>query len=153
MVVELLDLHSQWMNIDEARSPLHLIFIEEPEVHLHAQLQQVFIREVLNILPIEGEDASHYHSQLVVTTHSSHILYERGFQLIRYFRRQSVGDGQSSEVLNLSSFYNKTENLTRGFLERYLEIRLISTKEKIRYSAGHGDCSMFVAPERFRISQ
>jgi predicted ATP-dependent endonuclease of OLD family len=42
MVVELLDRHEQWMDIEEDRPPLHLIFIEEPEVHLHAQLQQVF---------------------------------------------------------------------------------------------------------------
>jgi hypothetical protein len=33
MVVELLDLHSQWLDVEENRAPLHLIFIEEPEAH------------------------------------------------------------------------------------------------------------------------
>ncbi len=84
MVVELLDLHAQWKNIEDDRPPLHLVFIEEPEAHLHAQLQQVFISKVLDILAIEGDDATHYHSQLIVTTHSPHILYERGFRPIRY---------------------------------------------------------------------
>ncbi|UFS72477.1 ATP-dependent endonuclease [Geomonas sp. RF6] len=122
MVVELLDLHAQWMDIEENRPPLHLIFIEEPEAHLHAQLQQVFIRKVLDILSIEGADAIYYRSQLAVTTHSPHILYERGFRPVRYFRRSTTAAGQSSEVLNLSAFYAGTENPTRDFLERYLKL-------------------------------
>lgn len=122
MVVELLDLHTQWLDIEENRPPLHLVFIEEPEAHLHAQLQQVFIHKVLDILSIKGEDATQYRSQLVVTTHSPHILYERGFRPIRYFRRYSSSTGQSSEVLNLSAFYADTENPTRDFLERYLKL-------------------------------
>lgn len=122
MVVELLDCHAQWMDIEDNRPPLHLIFIEEPEAHLHAQLQQVFIREVLNILMIEGEEQAFYSSQIVVTTHSSHILYERGFQPIRYFRRCSTAVTQYSDVLNLSAFYAETANPTRDFLERYLKL-------------------------------
>lgn len=122
MVVELLDLHAQWMDIEENRPPLHLIFIEEPEAHLHAQLQQVFIRKVLNILEIDGNDRPYYSSQLVVTTHSPHILYERGFRPIRYFRRHATGAAQSSDVLNLSAFYSSAEESTRDFLERYLKL-------------------------------
>ncbi len=122
MVVELLDLHTQWMDIEENRPPLHLIFIEEPEAHLHAQLQQVFIRKVIDILAIEGDDRTHYSSQIVVTTHSPHILYERGFRPIRYFRRTLGSSGQTSDVLNLSAFYKQTANPTRDFLERYLKL-------------------------------
>jgi predicted ATP-dependent endonuclease of OLD family len=40
MGVELLDLHSSWMDVEDDnagdRPPLHLIFIEEPEAHMHA---------------------------------------------------------------------------------------------------------------------
>ena len=122
MVVELLDLHSQWMEIKENRPPLHMIFIEEPEAHLHAQLQQVFIRKVLDILTIQGVDGVHYSTQLTVTTHSPHILYERGFRPVRYFRRSSTAAEQNSEVLNLSAFYEQTENPTRDFLARYLKL-------------------------------
>lgn len=122
MVVELLDLQAQWMDIEEDRPPLHLIFIEEPEAHLHAQLQQVFIRKVIDILALEGDDRAYYATQLVVTTHSPHILYERGFRPIRYFRRTPRPVGQASEVLNLSAFYDSTENPTRDFLERYLKL-------------------------------
>jgi len=122
MVVELLDLHAQWLAIEENRPPVHLIFIEEPEAHLHAQLQQAFIRKVMDILALKNDDRTHSTSQVVVTTHSTHILYERGFQPIRYFRRSRAQNVSTSEVLNLSVFYDSTDPDIRSFLERYLKL-------------------------------
>ncbi|HCF5694179.1 TPA: AAA family ATPase [Pseudomonas aeruginosa] len=120
MVVEILDAQARWATMDN-RPPLHLIFVEEPEAHLHAQLQQVFIRNVLELLNIEGDDESIFGSQMVITTHSPHILYERGFKPIRYFRRKKVGQEQLTEVLNLSAFYQAQPD-DRDFLERYLKL-------------------------------
>lgn len=122
MVVELLDLHAQWLAIEDNRPPVHLIFIEEPEAHLHAQLQQAFIRKVMSILALSVEDRTHYTSQVVVTTHSTHILYERGFRPIRYFRRSRAEDVSTSTVLNMSVFYDATDQDVRTFLERYLKL-------------------------------
>lgn len=117
MVVELLDLHAQWRQIDQNRPPLHVVIIEEPEAHMHAQLQQVFIREILKLLPKDG-DGEYYRSQFIITTHSPHVLYERGFKPIRYFRRS----GHKTEVLNLSVFYQNSPHKKRDFLERYLKV-------------------------------
>ncbi|KQX19178.1 MULTISPECIES: ATP-dependent nuclease [unclassified Sphingomonas] len=122
MVVELLDIHAQWLGIEDNRPPVHLIFIEEPEAHLHAQLQQAFIRKVMDILALGEEDQVHYTSQVVVTTHSTHILYERGFRPIRYFRRSRSEAISTSDVLNLSIFYDDTDPNIRTFLERYLRL-------------------------------
>jgi len=122
MVVELLDLHAQWLAIEDNRPPVHLIFIEEPEAHLHAQLQQAFIRKVMSILTLGAEDRTHYTSQVVVTTHSTHILYERGFRPIRYFRRSRAEHVSTSTVLNMSVFYDATDPDVRTFLERYLKL-------------------------------
>jgi predicted ATP-dependent endonuclease of OLD family len=122
MVVELLDIHAQWLGIEDNRPPVHLIFIEEPEAHLHAQLQQAFIRKVMDILALGEEDQVHYTSQVVVTTHSTHILYERGFRPIRYFRRSRSEAVSTSDVLNLSIFYDDTDPNIRTFLERYLRL-------------------------------
>lgn len=121
MVVEILDLHARWVADKEKRAPLHLIFIEEPEVHLHAQLQQVFIRNVLKLIKGDVEDGGAFQSQVAVTTHSPHVLYERGFQPIRYFRRQNIGGEQTTEVLNLSAFYSQIPD-ERDFLQRYLKL-------------------------------
>jgi hypothetical protein len=122
MVVEILDLQAQWISDEQGRPPLHIIFIEEPEAHLHAQLQQVFIRNVLDLLRIEGEGEAAFHSQVVLTTHSPHILYERGFKPIGYFRRRHEGGQQTTAVLNLSAFYSSSGPKDRDFLERYLKL-------------------------------
>ncbi|TYQ14102.1 UNVERIFIED_ORG: AAA ATPase-like protein [Zoogloea ramigera] len=128
MVVELLDVHARWLDIEENRPPLHLIFIEEPEAHLHAQLQQVFIRKVLDILAVPKEDAPYCTSQLVVSTHSPHVLFERGFRPIRYFRRAADAGVQRSQVLSMAAFYEIANDpgdpadRTRDFLERYLRL-------------------------------
>src|SRR6202012_4884109 len=52
-----------------------------------------------------------------------HILYERGFKPIRYFRRHSTTNSeQSTKVLNLSAFYNTADPSDRDFLQRYLKL-------------------------------
>jgi predicted ATP-dependent endonuclease of OLD family len=71
-----------------------------------------------HILPVEDEPST----QLIVTTHSPHIIYESRFDPIRYFRRKyNPQFGNYSDVLNLSKFY-ETENDTRGFLLQYMKL-------------------------------
>ena len=56
-------------------SKVNLISIEEPETHMHPQMQELFIQyinDAINIL-LESKD-KHVNSQLVITTHSSHIV-------------------------------------------------------------------------------
>lgn len=119
MVIEVLDFDQRWADEKEDRPPLHLIIIEEPEAHLHAQLQQVFISKIMDILP--AGDAF-FTRQLIVTTHSPHIIYESRFNPIRYFRRRNnLQFGNYSDVLNLSNFY-KTEKDTRDFLLQYMKL-------------------------------
>lgn len=116
MVVEVLDFHHQWANEKEKRPPVHLVLIEEPEAHLHAQLQQVFINKIRSILPQEPPEFS---TQMILTTHSPHIIYESSFKPIRYFRR--MASEHYSDVLSLSTFY-ETERETRDFLYRYMKL-------------------------------
>jgi predicted ATP-dependent endonuclease of OLD family len=120
MVVEVLDFHQAWADAEQDRPPIHLVMIEEPEAHLHAQLQQVFIRKILEILP---EPEAGFQTQLVVTTHSPHIIYESNFRPIRYFCRSVAASGlQCSDVKNLSTFYDEEEVPTREFLQQYIKL-------------------------------
>lgn len=119
MVVEMVDLHEAWAH-DEARAPVRLVMVEEPESHLHAQLQQVFVDKIRAVLP---EDDPGFRTQLVVTTHSPHIVYESDFRPIRYFARVGGSGGlQLSEVRNLSLFYDEEEETTRNFLQQYIKL-------------------------------
>ena len=52
-----------------------LLFIEEPEVHLHAQVQQTFIKNVRNVITEAAKEtgAEALVPQIIVSTHSSHV--------------------------------------------------------------------------------
>jgi predicted ATP-dependent endonuclease of OLD family len=118
MIVEILGFHAQWQAIEHDRPPVHLIMIEEPEAHLHAQIQQVFIRKVREL--VRADEVSG--TQFVITTHSSHVVFE-DFQEIRYFRREIDESAcQASIVRSLSTFVNNEPVETTKFLQKYLKL-------------------------------
>ena len=50
MAIQISHFHLQWMRTEQNRPLCQLIFIEEPEVHLHAQVQQTFIANIWDII-------------------------------------------------------------------------------------------------------
>jgi putative ATP-dependent endonuclease of OLD family len=72
-----------------------LLFIEEPEAHLHPQMQQTFIKNIRDFIKKKK-----WKVQIVITTHSSHIVADCGFEGIRYFDKS----GQKIDVKNLTGF-------------------------------------------------
>ncbi|MDD5652881.1 MAG: AAA family ATPase [Candidatus Omnitrophica bacterium] len=106
--------------------PLHLVLIEEPEAHLHAQVQQVFIRKAYDILRNHNnlKEKKNLSSQLVVSTHSSHIAHECKFDWLRYFRRlPAINEGEVpiSVIVNLSNIFGDEKDETQKFVTRYLK--------------------------------
>ena len=70
----------------EPRPGTHVVFIEEPEVHLHPQMQEVFIRKLGEIATVFSKElGTPWPVQFVVSTHSSHVANEAHFETIRYF--------------------------------------------------------------------
>lgn len=140
MAIQARHFHSQWLATTENRPLCLLIFIEEPEVHLHAQVQQTFITNIWRVTEdsakIAGQPA--LVPQLIVTTHSSHILDAVDFGKVRYFQRchivgQAVEDGirNASDVRNLRAFQPEPDVVegvvispadTLAFLKRYLRL-------------------------------
>lgn len=86
MAIQVRHYHLQWLNTEKNRPLCHLIFIEEPEVHLHAQVQQTFIEKMWTVLD-EASGQGNPTPQFVVTTHSSHVIDTVDFEKVRYFRR------------------------------------------------------------------
>ena len=56
-------------------SQINLISIEEPETFMHPQMQELFIRDINKMIGelLEGHN-KHVNSQIIITTHSAHIL-------------------------------------------------------------------------------
>ncbi|PHV09774.1 AAA family ATPase [Chitinimonas sp. BJB300] len=132
MIFRLMSFRDAWMRVGKASKgieaasiePLHLVLVEEPEAHLHAQVQQVFIKkayEVLRRRPELGENDV-LRTQLIVSTHSSHVAHETPFASLRYFRRLPAGMVAKvpvSTVINLSQVFGE-ETDTERFVTRYL---------------------------------
>lgn len=96
----------QWISTESKRPLCQLIFIEEPEVHLHSSVQQTFITNIWNIIGdvAKQENEQHNIPQIGVTTHSSHILDAVDISKVRYFKRCYL-DGEDQDdpgVLNAS---------------------------------------------------
>ena len=102
---------------------MHLVLVEEPEAHLHAQVQQVFIRKAYEVLRnnILLKEKKQFTTQLIVSTHSNHIAHEIDFTSLRYFRRKSAETGKvpTSTVVNLSRTFGNEDETTK-FAIRYL---------------------------------
>ncbi|MCY0916510.1 ATP-dependent nuclease [Massilia antarctica] len=121
IAVQLNHYHAQWLSTESGRELCQLIFIEEPEVHLHAQVQQVFIANISTILreTAKALGMAEVTPQLAISTHSSHIVDAVEFDKIRYFRRvplkSHLGNGAASpsatKVLNLKDFRPTLEPL------------------------------------------
>ena len=104
---------------------VHLVFIEEPEAHLHPQMQEVFIRQVSNIAHqlSEAEDAPlPWPVQFIVSTHSSHVANEAGFEAIRYFIPTFVDGVRYTRVKDLRQGLRNTSEEHRKFLHQYLTL-------------------------------
>lgn len=132
MSFKLMSFRDSWVNGDrrkadeeeiETMQPLHLVLIEEPEAHLHVQVQQVFIKNAYSILRNHSllKNKTDFCTQMVVSTHSSSIAAECEFSTLRYFRRTKSPAGLPiSVVVNLQNVFGASTQTSR-FVTRYLK--------------------------------
>lgn len=135
MIFNLIRFRDEWMRIgkagkrtehsDDFIEPLHIVLVEEPEAHLHAQVQQVFIKKAYDVLRNHDDlkEKKQFSTQLIISTHSSHIAHEIDFQSLRYFKRMPAVCANSApcaEVVNLSSTFGDGSD-TAKFATRYLK--------------------------------
>ncbi|MCH3884549.1 ATP-dependent nuclease [Tenacibaculum aquimarinum] len=123
MILELASFIEKFRNAkDKKVSEFLTVLIEEPEAHMHPQMQQVFISQIKQIIKDAKRDGIIV--QLLITSHSSHILSEagidseKGFKRIRYFNREESG----VVVQDFNSLKISNEKNTARFLKQYLTL-------------------------------
>ena len=108
-----------------APAPVHLVLIEEPEAHLHVQVQRIFPDKAHKLITPTEADASALKSQLLISTHSSHLAHAEDFDRLRYVRRIARSEASpmpTTEVVNLGQVFGEDKK-TRQFAERYFRVQ------------------------------
>ncbi|MCO7187414.1 MULTISPECIES: AAA family ATPase [unclassified Pseudoalteromonas] len=142
LTFRLLEFRDKWMrvgksaasedNVEEQIEPIHLVLLEEPEVNLHAQVQRVFVSKAYDTLrnhpdlrdKNSKEVQTEYQTQLVISTHSSHIINDIDFKNLRYFRRNNANTSIAMDhttIANMSElFANAKDELL--FVSKHLKL-------------------------------
>lgn len=106
--------------VHENPASIPLLFIEEPEAHMHPQLQTTFV-EFLNRF-LERSIGNGRHVQTILSSHSPHIANAVDFKQVRYMRRMT------SEVIckDLQDFCRQgqadEQEENRAFVQKYMKL-------------------------------
>lgn len=74
IVAEIIQYAEQYHESD-INSSINLISIEEPETYMHPQMQELFMKTINELVSsLLSINQKHINSQIIITTHSSHIL-------------------------------------------------------------------------------
>lgn len=97
---------------DKGNAIFMVLFIEEPEAHLHPQMQYTFIKNIKEYIQSKA-----WPVQIIITTHSAHIVAESEFTSIRYF------DNTNGSIVVKDLHQFAEEHNEEGFLKQYMTLK------------------------------
>lgn len=105
--------------------PVHIVMIEEPEAHLHVQVQRIFPSKAHKLISPTDNESIGLTSQLIISTHSSHLAHAENFDRLRYVCRITKKEEKNlpnTEIVNLADVFGNDKK-TRAFAERYFLVQ------------------------------
>ncbi|MGY4676293.1 ATP-dependent nuclease [Pasteurella sp. P03HT] len=106
-------------SIPQNSTQIHLIFIEEPEAHLHPQMQEIFIKQISEAIKKLAENQVDWSPQCIISTHSSHISHAACFEHIRYFLQDD--ENRKTKVKDLRKDFSDTQE-NKDFIHKYMTL-------------------------------
>ncbi len=109
------------------RPATHLIFVEEPEAHLHPQMQEVFISQLnaaIRKLSASYPEEAAWNVQFVITTHSPHVANAASFEAVRYFLNESPSqtNARQTKVKDFKKGMSSISPDDQNFLHQYMTL-------------------------------
>lgn len=118
----LFEIETNIQELFEQPADINLLYIEEPEAHTHPQLQYIFIRNIKSHIKVHRNKLlkeKNKQLQVLITSHSSHIVSECNFDDIIYLKKN--GNTVIAKSFNsLKEEYGGDEQKGFKFVKQYL---------------------------------
>ena len=120
----LFEIETKLQELYEQPADINILYIEEPEAHTHPQLQYIFIRNIKNHINSHRNKLNkekNKYLQIIITSHSSHIVSECDFSDIIYLKR--IDDNiLAKNFSSLKEKYGGDEKKEFKFIKQYLTL-------------------------------
>lgn len=122
LIYMILEIHNKLdtfkANDSQKSADINLLFLEEPEAHMHPQMQYIFMHHIKEMLTTKSKELN-ITLQTIISTHSPHISSQSKFSDIKYF---NISGKKPVEVKNISDFMKEEDHDNLRFLKQYLTV-------------------------------
>ena len=120
----LFEIETKIQELFEQPADINILYIEEPEAHTHPQLQYIFIRNIkshINKRKSKLLAEKNKQLQILITSHSSHIVSECNFDDIIYFKKDE-NTVKAKSFNSLKEEYFGEDQKGFKFVKQYLTL-------------------------------